>query len=152
MTTRRQLIQMMPALPLAGLATATLLSACGDKQAAAPAAAPPAPAAPVAAAPATPEPTPSAATPAPAPATSPAPGAAMAMVDEKDPQAVALGYVSDASRADKSKYAQYAQGQACANCALFQGAAGAAQGACPLYPGKNVSAKAWCSGYNKKVA
>lgn len=152
MRTRRQLIQMMPALPLAGLATATLLSACGDKQAAAPAAAPPAPSAPVAAAPAAPAAPPADATPAAPPAASPAPAATLAMVDEKDPQPMALGYVSDATRADKTKYPQYAAGQACGNCALFQGAAGATQGPCPLYPGKNVSVKAWCSGYNKKAA
>jgi High potential iron-sulfur protein len=73
-------------------------------------------------------------------------------MDEKDPAAAALGYVNDATQADKAKYPKYADGQNCANCALYQGAAGSAQGGCPLYPGKNVSAKAWCSAYAKKAA
>ena len=73
------------------------------------------------------------------------------MVTEKDPQAVTLGYVSDATKADKAKYKQYAAGQQCANCALFQGTAGAAAGPCPLFAGKSVAAKGWCSAYAKKA-
>ena len=76
---------------------------------------------------------------------------AQAKLDEKDPQATALGYVSDATKADKAKYKQYAAGQACGNCALFQGKAGDAAGACPLFAGKQVSAKGWCSAYAKKA-
>jgi hypothetical protein len=77
---------------------------------------------------------------------------AQAKLDEKDAQAVALGYVSDATKADKAKYKQYAAGQACAGCALFQGKAGDAAGACPLFAGKQVSAKGWCSAFAKKAA
>ncbi len=147
MKTRRQLIQLIPAttlsrlLPLAGLsATAGLLSACGEKATttAVPSASPapaPAPAEAPAAAPAA---------PAPVAATGP-------LVDEKDAQATALGYVSDATKADKAKYANYAAGQNCSNCALYQGAAGSAQGGCPLFAGKQVSAQAWCSAYAKKT-
>ncbi len=143
MTTRRQLIQSIPALPLITTASAAaLLAACGDKkpaEVAAPTPAPsPAPApAPVAEAPA-----------APAPATAAATGP---LVDEKDPQAAALGYVAVAAKADKAKFPKYADGQACSNCALYQGGA-AEQGGCPLYPGKQVLAKAWCSAYSKKAA
>ena len=146
MTTRRHLIQSLPALPLITTASAAaLLAACGDKkpaEVAAPAPAPtPAPAAapaPVAAAPAAP------ASPAPATATGP-------LVDEKDPQAAALGYVAVAAKADKAKFPKYADGQVCSNCSLYQGGA-AEQGGCPLYPGKQVLGKAWCSAYNKKAA
>ena len=74
-----------------------------------------------------------------------------APVGDKDPQAVALGYVADATKADKTKYKTYAAGQACANCALFQGKAGDAAGGCPLFAGKTVSAKGWCSAYAKKA-
>jgi len=74
-----------------------------------------------------------------------------AMVDEKDPQAVALGFVTDATKADKTKYKTYVAGQACGNCALYQGKAGAASGACPLFAGKEVTAKSWCSAYAKKA-
>lgn len=72
-------------------------------------------------------------------------------VTEKDPQAVALGYVSDATKADKAKYKQYAAGQACHTCALFQGKPNDATGPCPLFAGKVVSAKGWCSAYAKKA-
>jgi hypothetical protein len=73
------------------------------------------------------------------------------MVDEKDAQAVALGYKPDATNVDKSKYANFAAGQNCANCTLYQGAAGSEAGGCALFPGKQVAAKGWCSGYTKKA-
>jgi hypothetical protein len=34
---------------------------------------------------------------------------------------------------------------------LFQGKAGAAAGGCPLFAGKQVSSKGWCSAYAKKA-
>ncbi|MDQ2736271.1 MAG: high-potential iron-sulfur protein [Pseudomonadota bacterium] len=73
------------------------------------------------------------------------------VLDEKDPQAVALGYVADAARANKAKYPKYAAGQACNNCQLYQGKAGSAMGPCPLFGGKQVAAKGWCSAYAKKA-
>ncbi len=75
---------------------------------------------------------------------------AQAMVDEKDPQAAALGYVADATKADKVKFKTYKAGDSCSNCAVYQGKAGAASGPCPLFPGKQVSAKGWCSAHAKK--
>ena len=156
MTTRRQIIRIAPALPLMTAAGATaLLAACGEKkpvEVAAPAAAPTPAAAPAP----TPAEPPVAAAPA-APATPEAPPATAAaatgpMVDEKDAAAVGLGYVAEASKVDKTKYAQFVSGSACSNCALYQGAAGSAQGGCPLFAGKQVSAKGWCSAYAKKAA
>jgi hypothetical protein len=73
------------------------------------------------------------------------------MVGEKDPQAVALGYVADATKADKAKYKQYAAGQTCANCALYQGKATDATGGCPLFGTKKVAGKGWCSAWAKKA-
>ncbi len=75
---------------------------------------------------------------------------AQAMLDEKDPQAVALAYVADASKTDAKKFPKYAAGQNCANCALYQGKAGAAAGGCPLFGAKQVTAKGWCSAWVKK--
>ncbi len=72
-------------------------------------------------------------------------------VDPKDPQAVALGYVADATKADKAKFPKYAAGQDCANCALYQGKPGDASGPCPLFAGKTVAAKGWCSAWAKKA-
>ena len=139
MTTRRQIIRIAPALPLMTAAGATaLLAACGEKkpvEIAAPAAAPtPAPAA-------APAPTPAEPPVAAAAPPSPAAAATGPMVDEKDAAAVGLGYVAEASKVDKTKYAQYVSGSACSNCALYQGAAGSAQGGCPLFAGKQVAAK-----------
>lgn len=74
-----------------------------------------------------------------------------APVSEKDPQAVALGYVADATKADKAKYKNYAAGQLCSNCALYQGKATDAAGGCPLFAGKTVAGKGWCSAYAKKA-
>jgi len=76
---------------------------------------------------------------------------AQAMVADTDPQATALGYKSEASKVDKAKYAKYAAGQECSNCALYQGKPGSAAGGCPLFAGKQVSSKGWCSAYAKKA-
>ena len=72
-------------------------------------------------------------------------------VDPKDAQAAALGYVADATKADKAKYPKYAAEQTCANCQLYQGKAGDASGGCPLFGGKTVAAKGWCSAWAKKA-
>ena len=72
------------------------------------------------------------------------------LVNEKDAQAVALGYVADATKADKAKYKNYAAGQVCTNCALYQGKPTDAAAACPLFAGKVVAGKGWCSAYAKK--
>jgi len=75
---------------------------------------------------------------------------AQASVEEKDPQAAALGYVVDATKADTKKFPKYAAGQMCANCALYQGKPTDAAGACPLFAGKQVAGKGWCSAWAKK--
>lgn len=76
--------------------------------------------------------------------------AGAAMVDEKDANAVALAYVADASKADKTKV-KAAAGSQCSNCALYTGKAGEAHGGCGIFPGKQVSAKGICSAYAKKA-
>ena len=76
--------------------------------------------------------------------------AAQTMVLETDAQAAALGYKADAAKTDKVKYPKYAAGQACNNCALYQGKAADAAGGCPLFAGKQVAGKGWCSAWVKK--
>jgi len=76
---------------------------------------------------------------------------APAMVNPADAQAQALGYVADAAKVDKAKYAKYAAGQVCTNCALYQGKATDAAGGCPLFAGKQVAGKGWCSAWAKKA-
>ncbi len=73
-----------------------------------------------------------------------------AKVDEKDPQAVGLGYVHDTTKADTKKFPKHANDQKCANCALYQGKAGDASGGCPLFGTKHVAANGWCSAWAKK--
>jgi hypothetical protein len=72
-----------------------------------------------------------AATPAPQP-----------LLDAASAQAKALRYVENAKNA-----AGATAGASCANCGLYQGAAGSAQGACQLFPGKDVRASGWCSSW-----
>ncbi|MCB6184736.1 high-potential iron-sulfur protein [Leeia sp. TBRC 13508] len=69
---------------------------------------------------------------------------------EADPQATALGYKADATKVDKKKFPKYAAGQNCGTCQLFA-KAGAASAPCPIFGGKNVAAKGWCSAYAKKA-
>jgi hypothetical protein len=72
-------------------------------------------------------------------------------VSDSDATAQALGYNTDATKADKAKYPKYQAGQACSNCLFFQGKADDAAGSCQIYGGKQVNAKGWCSAYTKKV-
>ena len=77
---------------------------------------------------------------------------AQAKLDEKDPQAVALGYVADTTKTDAKKYPNHTNDQKCANCQLYQGKATDDAAACPLFAGKQVMAAGWCSAYAKKAA
>jgi len=63
-----------------------------------------------------------------------------------DPTAKALNYTEDASKAPAPRQ----DGQSCANCNFFHGGA-TGFGPCDLFPGKEVNAKGWCSGYAKKT-
>jgi len=135
-TTRRRFIEIVP------FAGAGLLAACSPSTDTAPTAAT--------------EVTPPAASPTPAPAPMPAPAptsaaTGVAMVDEKDAQAIALGYVEDASRVDKVKFPSYVAGSNCKGCALYLGKADDLAGGCPLFPAKNVTAKGWCRSWVTKA-
>lgn len=72
-------------------------------------------------------------------------------VSESDANAQALGYKTDATTVDKTKYPKYQISQTCSNCQFFQGKAGDTAGPCQIFGGKQVSAKAWCSAYLKKA-
>ena len=58
------------------------------------------------------------------------------------PEAKAVKYVEDAKNA-----AGAAAGSKCANCGLYQGPEGSAQGPCQLFPNKEVRASGWCSSW-----
>jgi len=68
------------------------------------------------------------------------------LVTADDPTAKALKYTADVSKATAAK-----PGSKCANCALYQGAAGSAQGGCLLFPGKQVKSSGWCSSWTLKT-
>jgi hypothetical protein len=68
------------------------------------------------------------------------------LVTADDPMAIALKYVSDASKSADAK-----PGSKCANCKVYQGAAGSAQGACLLFVGKSVKSDGWCSAWAAKT-
>jgi hypothetical protein len=69
---------------------------------------------------------------------------------DDDPQALALAYVSDASKIDRKAQPRFEPGQACGNCALFMGAEDAESGPCSIFPGRLVAATGWCSVYAAK--
>jgi len=73
------------------------------------------------------------------------------LVNEKDAQAMALGYAADTTKVDAKKFPKHAATQLCNNCALYTGKAGEASGPCGIFPGKQVAAKGWCSAWAKKA-
>jgi len=72
-------------------------------------------------------------------------------LDVKDPAAVALGYVLNASQVDAKKYPTYVQGSNCENCLQLQGKAGNDYRPCSLFPAKLVSVSGWCSGWTAEM-
>lgn len=65
-------------------------------------------------------------------------------LDEKDPLAVAMGYVHDAKKVDANKVPQYKPGSTCANCLQLQGKEGDEWRPCNIFPGKLVHKDGWC--------
>jgi hypothetical protein len=73
------------------------------------------------------------------------------MVDERDSQAVALGYVEDATKANTTRFKTYVAGSQCSKCMLYQGQAGEHTGPCSIFSGKSVVAKGWCMSWTKRA-
>jgi hypothetical protein len=71
-------------------------------------------------------------------------------LDEKDPLAVAMGYVHDAKTVDASKAPQFKAGSHCANCLQLQGKDGDEWRPCNIFPGKLVNANGWCKVWVQK--
>jgi hypothetical protein len=74
-----------------------------------------------------------------------------AHLDVKDPAAVKVGYIENASQIDVKKYPIYVKGSNCENCLLLQGATGAHYRPCSLFPGKVVSIDGWCSAWSAEI-
>jgi hypothetical protein len=88
--------------------------------------------------------------PAAAPAAKPAaaPGT-LPKLDEKEPLAIALGYVADATKVDAKKNPTFKSGQNCGNCLQIKGKDGEAYRPCAIFPGKLVAAKGWCKTWTR---
>ncbi|MGH8821629.1 MAG: high-potential iron-sulfur protein [Rhodoferax sp.] len=76
--------------------------------------------------------------------------AADTVLQDTDPQAVALGYNQDTTKIDAKKYPKHTVAQHCSDCQLFQPMGTATTGHCPLYAGKLVDTNGWCSAWTKK--
>jgi hypothetical protein len=89
---------------------------------------------------------------APAESTAPAQASGLPKLSEDDPQAKSLSYVHDATTIDASKQPRYKAGQACRNCALYQGKSDDEWAGCSIFPGRLVNGAGWCSVYAPKPA
>ena len=70
------------------------------------------------------------------------PAFAAPLLSVSAPEAKAVKYVENAKDAKGAS-----PGSSCANCGLYQGASGSAQGPCQLFSGKDVKASGWCSSW-----
>lgn len=68
------------------------------------------------------------------------------LLEPSSPAARKLKYVADASQAKA-----LAKGNSCASCGLYQGTYGSRQGACQLFPGRDVLASGWCSSWEPQM-
>jgi hypothetical protein len=77
--------------------------------------------------------------------------AAATKVDPKEPQAAALGYVEDTTKADAKKFPKWSKDQLCSNCQLYTAKADTKEGPCTLFQNRLVAANGWCSAWVKKA-
>lgn len=63
------------------------------------------------------------------------------LLSPSDPAAKKVKYTEDASQLKE------AAGNKCSSCALYQGSYTSKQGACQIFPGKDVKAAGWCSSW-----
>jgi hypothetical protein len=68
-------------------------------------------------------------------------------ISEDDVQAKSFNYVHDAASIDGAKQPRFKAGQACSNCALYQGKAADEWAGCSIFPGKAVKGTGWCTVY-----
>lgn len=71
-------------------------------------------------------------------------------VSPSDPQAAALGYVDDTTKADQKKFPKHTNDQKCAGCQFYTAAANSKEGPCAVFGGKLVAANGWCNSWVKK--
>jgi hypothetical protein len=76
---------------------------------------------------------------------------AQAMLSLTDPQAIAMGYVTDHLNVDKKKYPKFVAGSRCGSCQIYQSTPTSVSGPCAIFPGKQVAGNGWCSAFQKKA-
>lgn len=76
--------------------------------------------------------------------------AAQPLVDVNDPVAKSLGYVPDTAKVNAAENPTHKPTQKCGNCVQFQGQVSDKQGACNLFPGKDVAGPGWCKVWAQK--
>ncbi len=76
--------------------------------------------------------------------------AAHPALDEKDPTAQALGFVTDASKVNAATNPTFKPTQKCSTCAQYQGKASDATAPCPIFASKLVPAGGWCKVWAQK--
>jgi hypothetical protein len=81
----------------------------------------------------------------------PAEAADLPHLSPSDPTASSLSYVDSAASVDPKKAPTYKAGNACGNCAQFQGASAGDWGGCAIFPGKSVNKNGWCMAYTPKA-
>lgn len=67
-----------------------------------------------------------------------------------NPQAMALGYIEDATKVDKAKHANFKEGSDCNNCQFHQGETGEWVD-CMLFPANAVAGAGWCVSWAAKA-
>lgn len=70
-----------------------------------------------------------------------------AMVGDKEPTAIALGYTPDTHKVDARKFPNHRPTQTCRNCQLYSGKPADSIGGCTIFTGKMVAANGWCSAH-----
>jgi hypothetical protein len=76
--------------------------------------------------------------------------AGMTPLDPNDPQAKALGFVTDASKVSAAAEPTFKPSQKCGTCAQFQGKGGDATGGCNIFVGHTVPSGGWCKVWAQK--
>lgn len=76
-------------------------------------------------------------------------------VAESEPLAQAMGYVTDATKADTAKFPKRAgeagAKQFCNNCALYAGEADSASAPCSIFQNRPVAGAGWCNAWVAKA-
>jgi hypothetical protein len=75
--------------------------------------------------------------------------AATPILSESDPAAIAQGYKAEGSKVDRVKFPKYEPTQDCGGCQLFESIPDSNEpyGNCPLFEGRRVAVKGWCSSW-----